>query len=77
VKEDLKRIKVHSLRDIISHFVFGTQEVPAFVQKAPINTDDNALLEFSAPKTLYVDTSEANFKELSKYSRGVTPYLAH
>jgi spermidine synthase len=77
VKEDLKRIKVQSLRDIISHFVFGTQEVPAFVQKAPINTDDNALLEFSAPKTLYADTSEANFKELSKYSRGVSSYLGH
>jgi len=75
VKEDLKRIKVQSFRDIISHFVFGTEEVPAFVQKAPINTDDNALLEFSAPKTLYVDTSEENFKELSKYSRGVSSYL--
>jgi hypothetical protein len=39
------------------------------------NTDDNALLEFSAPKTLYIDTSEANFKELSGYSRGATSYL--
>jgi len=77
VKKDLERIQVKSVRDILARFVFGTQEVPAFVKQAPINTDDNALFEFSTPKTLYVDTSEANFKELSKYSRGATIYLRH
>jgi hypothetical protein len=58
-------------------FVFGTWEVPAYVKNALINTDDNALLEFSAPRTLYIDTSEANFQELSRYSRGAAPYLRH
>jgi spermidine synthase len=77
VKEDLKRIQIGSVQDILGHFVIGTREVPAFVKKARINTDDNALLEFSAPKTLYIDTSEANFKELSRYSRGVDSYLRH
>jgi len=37
--------------------------------------DDDALLEFSAPKTLYLDISEENFQALSKYSRGPDPYL--
>jgi spermidine synthase len=77
VREDLGRIQVKSVPDILAHFVLGTQEVSAFVQNAPINTDDNALLEFSAPKTLYIDTSEANFKELSQHSRGATVYLRH
>jgi spermidine synthase len=77
VKEDLKRIKVGSVRDILSHFVFGTREVPAYVKNALINTDDNALLEFSAPRTLYIDTSEANFQELARYSRGAAPYLRY
>ena len=75
VQTDLERIGIKSARDILSHFVFGSQEIPLFSQGAPINTDDNALLEFSAPKTLYVDTSEANFKEISKYSRGFHPYV--
>ena len=75
IKTDLRRIKIQSVRDVLSHFVFGTREIPAFVKKAPINTDDNALLEFSAPKTLYIDTSEANFKELSKYSKGAGDYI--
>ena len=75
VREDLKRIGVESVQGILAHFVFGTREIPGFIQNAPINTDDNALLEFSAPQTLYIDTSEANFKELSKYSRGATSYL--
>ena len=77
VREDLGRIQVKSVPDILAHFVFGAEEVPAFVKNAPINTDDNALLEFSAPKTLYIDTSEANFKELSQYSHGATIYLRH
>jgi spermidine synthase len=77
VKEDLARIQIKSVRDILAHFVFGTQEVPAFVQNAPINTDDNALLEFSTPRTLYADTTEANFKALSQYSRGPTFYFRH
>jgi hypothetical protein len=34
-------------------------------------TDDNDLLGFSAPKTLYEDTPEANFREISKYSQEV------
>jgi spermidine synthase len=77
VKADLGRIRVKSVQDILAHFVFGTREVSAFVQDAVLNTDDNALLEFSAPRTLYIDTSEANFKELSQYSRGATKYFRH
>jgi len=75
VQADLERIGIKSARDILSHFLFGSQEIPLFSQGAPINTDDNALLEFSAPKTLYLDTSEANFKEISKYSQGFHPYM--
>ena len=75
VQEDLQRIGIHSPDSLLAHFVLGTLEIPEFVQQAPFNTDDNARLEFSAPKTLYQDTSEENFKELSEYSRGATPYL--
>jgi len=75
VEEDLKRINIDSPRALLAHFVLGTREVPELIQKAPVNTDDNALLEFSAPKSLYQDTSEENFKELTRYSRGLTPYL--
>jgi spermidine synthase len=75
VQEDLQRIDIRSPDPLLAHFVLGSQEIPEFIQRAPFNTDDNALLEFSAPKTLYQDTSEENFKELSKYSRGPTSYL--
>jgi spermidine synthase len=75
VKEDLNRINIQSVRPFLAHFVLGTEEIPAFVGGSAINTDDNALLEFSAPKTLYEDTSEANFRELSQHSRGPDPYL--
>jgi spermidine synthase len=75
VQDDLQRINFQSASSLLVHFVLGTQEVPSFVKNAPINTDDNALLEFSAPLTLYLDTSEANFQELFQYSQGPTLYL--
>jgi spermidine synthase len=75
VKEDLNRIHIQSIGFFQTHFVLGAGEVPAFVQEALINTDNNALLEFSAPKTLYEDTSETNFQELSKHSRGPDSYV--
>ena len=75
VREDLNRINIQSVRPFLVHFVLGTEEIPAFVGGGAINTDDNALLEFSAPKTLYEDTSEANFRELSQHSRGLDAYL--
>lgn len=75
VREDLNRIDIRSPEPLLVHFVLGTEEAPEFIQNAPFNTDDNALLEFSAPKTLYQDTSEENFEELSKYSQDPAEYL--
>ena len=77
VKEDLTRINIQSVRPLLAHFLLGTEEVSAFALGAPINTDNNALLDFSSPKTLYEDTSEANFRDLSQHSRGPDPYLRH
>jgi spermidine synthase len=75
VQADLERIGIKSVREVLSHFLFGSQEIPLFSQGAPLTTDDNALLEFSMPKTLYIDTSDANFKEISKFSKGFHSYM--
>jgi len=60
VANDLARIRVTTPHDILSYFVFGDRETPGFTGEGPINTDDNALIEFSAPKSLHVETRGEN-----------------
>jgi spermidine synthase len=75
VREDLGRVQIRSPGELLAHFLLGTREIPALTRKAPFNTDDNALLEFSAPKTLYSETSEENFRELARHSGKIDDYL--
>jgi spermidine synthase len=51
---ELSRANVKSADDLFGLFLLGTNEIPKFVGDGPINTDDNALIEFGAPKDLIV-----------------------
>lgn len=45
--------------DLFSSYVMGNEGIEQLAGNAPVNTDDNALLEFSAPRGLYLDMSRA------------------
>ena len=45
--------------DLLSSYVMGNEGITALAGDAAINNDDNARLEFSAPKGLYLDMSRA------------------
>lgn len=45
--------------DLLSSYVMGDEGIIALAGNAPVNTDDNARLEFSAPRGLYLDLSRA------------------
>jgi len=53
VRRDLTRLSVMDLPSLLVSFVTDDQGLRAFAGSAPLHTDDNALLEFSAPKSLY------------------------
>ena len=38
--------------DLLGLFLLGSDEVEKFVGKGPLNTDDNAMIEYGAPKDL-------------------------
>ncbi len=61
---DLRRVRVYTPEDLLSYFLFGTKEMARFTGKGPLNTDDNALIEFRAPKSLHYETRGANTAEL-------------
>jgi spermidine synthase len=50
VAADLARVDIRSVADLVSRFYLGSAEVDLFAQASQINTDDNALIEFSAPR---------------------------
>jgi spermidine synthase len=53
---ELKRGGVESAEDIVSYLLLTPEEIPAFTAGSPVNTDDNALIEFAAPRDLLGST---------------------
>ena len=52
VRIELERAAVHSAEDVLAFLLLAPDEVAAFTAGAPVNTDDNALIEFGAPRDL-------------------------
>lgn len=53
---ELRRGGVRSAEDLIAQLLMTPEELPAFTAGSPINTDDNALIEFAAPRDLLGST---------------------
>jgi thioredoxin-like negative regulator of GroEL len=68
VRMDLARVDVRRPADVLPLFVLGPEQVRRFVDGAPRNTDDNARVEFSAPKALYQNTLDRNLELLHGFS---------
>ena len=52
IAADLRQINVKTIPDLLGNLVMGTDGAMRFSQGAPIHTDDNALVEFSAPQAM-------------------------
>lgn len=64
VRADLARAGIRSATDIVAMLQTGGAALAEVVRGAAINTDDNGLVEFAAPKTLYLETQDANLTAL-------------
>jgi spermidine synthase len=78
IAADHKRINSSSPADIVSRLYLGPEEVAAFSLGAPINTDNNALIEFNAPRRVGTaeETVERNVKALLSYAASPAPHIA-
>ncbi|MBU1486653.1 fused MFS/spermidine synthase [bacterium] len=72
---DMERVNVSNVDDLLALFRLGTNEIPEFVGKGHLNTDDNALIEFAVPQNLYANTRGENIKEISRHQVSPTAYL--
>ena len=60
LRKELKRGGVESAEDIISYLLLTPDEIPAFTAGSPLNTDDDAIIEFGAPRDLLGSTRTAD-----------------
>ena len=68
VKMDLRRVAVESPADTLNLFRLGTSEVERLIEDAPRNTDDNARVEFAAPRTFGKNTLPDNVALIHRLS---------
>ena len=69
VRTDLERVRIRSAIDMVGMLQTGGAAVDAIVAGAKVNSDDNGFVEFGAPKSLYLDSQDANLAAL----RGQAP----
>jgi spermidine synthase len=76
VREDLRRVGSFSTYDLWSLIRLRPRDIDALLgQDAPVNRDGNLFIELRAPWTLYQHTTEANWREFSRFELGVLPLL--
>jgi spermidine synthase len=78
VAADLKRINTTSPADLMSRYYLGPAEVNALVKGVPLNTDNNALIEFSAPRRVGTteETVQRNVKLLLDHAASPGDHIA-
>ncbi len=74
VVSDLNAMNAANAYDLLTYFQMDRETVLGFVMGAELNTDDNMLVEFMAPRRLYIDTSSRNYRILLNEARpGIEP----
>ncbi len=69
IRKDLQRIGIENILDLMSLKIMNRGGLVRFSLDAPIHTDDNSLLEFSAPRYIYKDERDVLVRQLSPFFR--------
>ena len=77
IRDDLASVHMGpSAEDLLAYFMMGDAGARAFGQGGDVNTDDNLVLEFSAPASQGITTEYVNVRALSAHRESLLPYLA-
>jgi spermidine synthase len=76
VASDLAMVEMGSVDDFLSYFVAGTRGLREFASIGAVNTDDNLLLEFSAPRSVGIQRVMGdNVLALTRHREKVEDYM--
>ncbi len=76
IQAAIKRIGLEQSGDLLSLLRLGPSDVSSFEGKGPLNLDDNALIEFSAPLSFYRNTYYEDLMEVRKYQTDPTQWVS-
>ncbi|MBW2644906.1 MAG: fused MFS/spermidine synthase [Deltaproteobacteria bacterium] len=77
IRADFEKYSFDHPFSILGCFLLGEEDVQKFTILSELNTDDLPLLEFSAPKNLYLHTADKNFQGILRYKTSSLPPLTN
>ncbi|MFH1262255.1 MAG: hypothetical protein V1495_02255 [Pseudomonadota bacterium] len=75
LRKELEGIRITTGLDLIGRFTMAEKGIRQFAGDVSLNTDDNGLLEYGAPKSLHLRTAKENNARISRSSAGFEGYL--
>ena len=73
LRQDLARVRIYDWPNLLGLFLLEDPGLGRLVNGAGLNTDDRLPLEFSAPRTLYLQTAASNRALLRSFRTAVVP----
>ncbi len=73
LREDMARLGFRSPYALLADFVLAEPDAARFAQNADVNTDDLLPLEFSAPRSLYLETNTLNWEIMRSFKTADFP----
>ncbi|MBI2526134.1 MAG: fused MFS/spermidine synthase [Candidatus Rokubacteria bacterium] len=73
LRRDFERLGLPVWSGILGYFALGETDAEKLPGHGPLNTDDRLPLEFAAPRALYVDTTQRNFRLVRGFSTAEFP----
>lgn len=67
VNKSLARIRSNDLYTILSFLLMDEHSVTLYAGEAPINTDDKPIIEYTAPKNMYLNTVGTNWDSMKGF----------
>jgi spermidine synthase len=73
VWRELERLRIQSWGNVLGYFTLGAEDAARFSAGTALNTDDRLPLEFSAPRSIYLDTALANWRLVRSFKTADLP----
>jgi len=62
--EEFHRAQINHTHDLAKSYIFGGSELTRYVGNSSINSDNNPIIEFSAPRIIFTPTREQNTQSI-------------
>jgi spermidine synthase len=77
VYEDMQRLNIREPLALLSSYLLDEDGVTRFTAGSRINSDNHPILEFSVPRSIYLDTSVSNWKMMSNLKTREFPQMSN